>query len=72
MATIKPYTIAVPDASLKRLHQKLELADLPKYQIEGAEWTYGTPLYVFDFYQTVLITKIAQKGYPAFGRVVED
>lgn len=44
MADVKPYTIAVPDTALKRLYQKLELTDLPKHEIEGAEWTYGTPL----------------------------
>jgi len=44
MASIKPYKVAIPDAALKRLHQKLELTDLPKHEIEGAEWTYGTPL----------------------------
>ncbi|KAG0650258.1 Epoxide Hydratase [Hyphodiscus hymeniophilus] len=44
MADIKAYTIAIPESTVQRLKQKLELTDLPKHEIEGAGWTYGTPL----------------------------
>lgn len=43
MSGIEKYTINVPDAKLQKLKQKLELADLPEYEIEGAGWKYGVP-----------------------------
>lgn len=42
-STITPYQIAVPQAKLDRLHQKLALADFPD-ELEGAAWDYGCPL----------------------------
>ncbi|KAL4890893.1 Alpha/Beta hydrolase protein [Aspergillus ambiguus] len=41
MAT--PFQIAVPDAELQRLHQKLEIATFPD-ELDGAEWDMGVPL----------------------------
>ena len=45
MASIKPYKIAVPDAKLDRLNQKLGLADFPD-ELDEAGWAYGAPLCV--------------------------
>jgi len=42
-SSIETYKIAVPDSSLQRLKQKLELTDLPN-EIEGSGWKYGVPL----------------------------
>ncbi|PIL25386.1 hypothetical protein GSI_13276 [Ganoderma sinense ZZ0214-1] len=39
----RPFKLAVPDADLDVLHQKLELARFPD-ELEGAGWEYGTPL----------------------------
>lgn len=46
MAAIKPYQINVPEASIKRLRQKLELTDFPQAAIPQAQkdWKYGAPL----------------------------
>ncbi|KAJ7081575.1 Alpha/Beta hydrolase protein [Mycena belliarum] len=38
-----PFKISVPDATIARLRQKLELTILPD-ELEGAEWDYGVPL----------------------------
>jgi hypothetical protein len=43
MAKIKPYQIAVPEAALTKLKQKLREVDFPE-ELEDAGWTYGTPL----------------------------
>ncbi len=43
MASIKPYTIAVPDTKLQRLAQKLDATDFPD-ELERAGWDYGAPL----------------------------
>lgn len=43
MAEIKPFKIAIPDAKLDRLKQKLALTDFPD-ELEEAGWDYGTPL----------------------------
>src|SRR5271163_2754429 len=43
MAQISPYKIAVPQAKLDRLKQKLALADFPD-ELEDAGWDYGVPL----------------------------
>ena len=43
MAQINPYKIAVPQAKLDRLKQKLALADLPD-ELDDAQWDYGAPL----------------------------
>ena len=43
MASIRPYTIAVPDHQLQKLRAKLELAEFPA-ELDSAEWDYGTPL----------------------------
>ncbi|KAH9855170.1 alpha/beta-hydrolase [Lenzites betulinus] len=39
----KPFTVAVPDADVERLHAKLELATFPD-ELDGAGWDYGVPL----------------------------
>ncbi|KAJ7088393.1 Alpha/Beta hydrolase protein [Mycena belliarum] len=38
-----PFKISVPDATIVRLRQKLDLTNLPD-ELEGAEWDYGVPL----------------------------
>ncbi|KAJ7465092.1 Alpha/Beta hydrolase protein [Mycena latifolia] len=38
-----PFKISVPDASLDRLRQKLDLTTLPD-ELDGAGWDYGVPL----------------------------
>jgi hypothetical protein len=43
MAIIEPFTLAVPDAELERLHQKLSTASFPD-EIDEAGWDYGVPL----------------------------
>jgi hypothetical protein len=43
MTQISPYKIAVPQAKLDRLKQKLALADFPD-ELEEASWDYGVPL----------------------------
>jgi len=43
MALSNPYTIAVPEARLKTLKAKLDLAEFPD-ELEAAEWDYGAPL----------------------------
>ena len=43
MTQISPYKIAVPQAKLDRLKQKLALADFPD-ELEEAGWDYGVPL----------------------------
>ncbi len=42
-ATEEPFTLAVPDADLELLRQKLELIRLPN-ELDGAGWDYGVPL----------------------------
>ncbi|KAL2065585.1 hypothetical protein VTL71DRAFT_3255 [Oculimacula yallundae] len=44
MSGIEKYTINVPDAKIQKLKQKLEAADLPELEIEGAGWKYGAPV----------------------------
>ncbi|KAL2061181.1 hypothetical protein VTL71DRAFT_7454 [Oculimacula yallundae] len=44
MATINPFKINVPDASLAKLKQKLELTRFPEGELEEAGWAYGVPL----------------------------
>ena len=44
MAPIRPFKIAIPDASLERLHQKLELANYPEEAEAGED--YGATVYV--------------------------
>ncbi|KAI9839840.1 MAG: hypothetical protein M1819_000030 [Sarea resinae] len=43
MASITPYSINVPDEQLKKLKQKLELAEFPD-ELEETGWAYGAPL----------------------------
>lgn len=43
MPPIHPYHIAVPHTKIERLHQKLNLSDLPD-ELEDAGWAYGAPL----------------------------
>ena len=43
MTSPSPYTIAVPEPALQRLHSRLEIADFPD-EIDDAEWDYGAPL----------------------------
>ena len=38
-----PFTLAVSDDALARLHDKLALARLPD-ELDGAGWDYGVPL----------------------------
>ncbi|KAF2865468.1 Alpha/Beta hydrolase protein [Massariosphaeria phaeospora] len=44
MDSIKPFTIAVPDARLQRLKQKLALSDFPNEPTDVQPWSLGTPL----------------------------
>ncbi len=44
MADISPFKIEVPDESLSKLKQKLELTRFPEGEIEEAGWDYGVPL----------------------------
>ena len=46
MASIRPFKIDVPDASLAKLKQKLELTRFPEGEVEDAGWDYGAPLYI--------------------------
>lgn len=46
MADIKPFKINVPDTSLAKLKQKLELTRFPEGELEEAGWDYGAPLYI--------------------------
>ena len=39
----KPFKLAVPDADIELLHDKLGLARFPD-ELDGAEWDYGVPL----------------------------
>ena len=43
MPPITPFTISIDESKLRRLHQKLELADFPPELDEAGE-TYGAPL----------------------------
>lgn len=43
MTTISPFNIAVPDASIDQLHQKLEQATFPD-EFDTAGWDMGVPL----------------------------
>ncbi|KAH7130052.1 Alpha/Beta hydrolase protein [Dendryphion nanum] len=43
MASIKPFTIAIPDSEIDRLNQKLALASFPD-EVDDAGWDYGAPL----------------------------
>lgn len=43
MASVNPYTIAVPDNELEKLAQKLSAASLPD-ELDDANWDYGAPL----------------------------
>lgn len=42
MTTISPFTIAVPNALINQLHQKLEQATLPD-EFDNADWGMGVP-----------------------------
>jgi hypothetical protein len=44
MDTVRPFKIDIPDASLERLHKKLELADFPEEPEAGPD--YGATVYV--------------------------
>jgi microsomal epoxide hydrolase len=43
MSSVSPYTIAVPDAQLQQLHQKLEHATFPD-ELNASGWDMGVPL----------------------------
>lgn len=43
MSSIAPFTINIDESRLRRLHQKLELADFPP-ELDDAGSTYGAPL----------------------------
>ena len=43
MASIRSFKINVPDETIERLHQKLELTSLPG-ELEGADREYGAAL----------------------------
>jgi hypothetical protein len=43
MANIQPYNIAVPQAKIDRLNQKLALTDFPD-EVENVGWDRGAPL----------------------------
>jgi microsomal epoxide hydrolase len=43
MSSVTPYTIAVPDEQLQRLHQKLEHATFPD-ELDASGWDMGVPL----------------------------
>ena len=43
MASVTPFTVAVPDDRLERLRAKLELTDFPD-ELDDAGWDYGAPL----------------------------
>ncbi|OQD85355.1 hypothetical protein PENANT_c010G04690 [Penicillium antarcticum] len=43
MSSVTPYTIAVPDEQLQRLHQKLEHASFPD-ELDASGWDMGVPL----------------------------
>ena len=43
MASVTPFTIAVPNDRLDRLQKKLELTDFPD-ELDDAGWDYGAPL----------------------------
>lgn len=43
MSDITPFKIDVPDAAIKKLKDKLELADLPDEVEFSNDWSYGTP-----------------------------
>lgn len=44
MASIKPYTISVPDSAISILKRKLELATFPNEVEFSDDWNYGAPL----------------------------
>ena len=43
MASIRSFKIDVPDSAIERLHQKLEITNIPD-ELEGADWEYGAAL----------------------------
>ena len=43
MASIYSFKINVPDETIERLRQKLELTNFPG-ELEGADWEYGAAL----------------------------
>lgn len=43
MASITPFTVAVPNERLDRLRKKLELTEFPD-ELDDAGWDYGAPL----------------------------
>lgn len=43
MASIQPFQIAVPDAEIEKLHQRLSLATFPD-ELDEAAWDLGAPL----------------------------
>jgi hypothetical protein len=43
MASVTPFTISIEEDRIRRLHQKLDLADFP-HELDQAGWTYGAPL----------------------------
>lgn len=73
VAPVKHYTIAVPNAALKRLHQKLELTDFPKHQIEGQNGL-TVPRCTFVFLRIHTLSKLSsnQEGYSTTHRILED
>lgn len=44
MSSIKQYQISVPDAAIKKLKAKLELAEFPDEVDFSNNWEYGAPL----------------------------
>lgn len=43
MASVMPYTVAVPNDRVERLRARLELTEFPD-ELDGAGWDYGAPL----------------------------
>ena len=43
MSSITPFKIAVPDAKIERLKQKLALADFPEFHDDEEPWSLGPP-----------------------------
>ncbi|KAL8721464.1 MAG: hypothetical protein Q9225_001876 [Loekoesia sp. 1 TL-2023] len=43
MASVEPFTVAVPDSELERLSQKLSTTNFPD-ELDEAGWNYGAPL----------------------------
>ena len=43
MASVKPYTINIPQDQIDKLRKKLDLAEFPD-ELDDSGWDYGTPL----------------------------